>query len=285
MGRQSGRIVGGIACSLALLASVLVAAPIASAEPGGIVISELNYHPGSDDDADEFIELVNTGTTPIDVSGWSFSAGIDGIIDAGVVIPAGSYFVMSPDPVAFATLYGFTPDGTYSGKLSNGGEEVTLVDAGAGVIDSVTYDDADPWTGAPDGNGPSLELRGLSYDNTQPENWGPSDVAGGTPREVNSIDGTPPALKVGSPLVTPAAPAPGESIVVSARLARGSTATLTYKVMFGADIPVTMLDDAASPGGRERWALRRNDPRTRGWRPGEVAHRCDVRCPDVFTTS
>ncbi|MFZ0157920.1 MAG: CotH kinase family protein, partial [Kineosporiaceae bacterium] len=35
----------------------------------------------------------------------------------------------------------------------------------------------------------------------------------------------------------------------SARLPEGSTATLTYKVMFGADVVIPFLDDAASPGG------------------------------------
>ena len=31
------------------------------AQPGGIVISEIHYHPGTDLDTDDFIELTNTG--------------------------------------------------------------------------------------------------------------------------------------------------------------------------------------------------------------------------------
>ena len=34
---------------------------VANAEPGGVVISELNYHAGSDLDTDDFLELTNTG--------------------------------------------------------------------------------------------------------------------------------------------------------------------------------------------------------------------------------
>ena len=126
---------------------------------------------------------------------------------------------------------------------------MTLVDAAAAVVDTVTYADADPWPTAPDGTGPSLELRGLAYDNTRPENWGPSTVVGGTPRTVNSIDGTPPQLKARAVTVAPQQPDPGQAIAVSAQLPAGSVATLKYKVMFAADVVVPFLDDDASPGG------------------------------------
>ncbi len=47
---------------LATVAAMVVArAGVAHADPGGIVISELNYHAGSDLDADDFVELTNTG--------------------------------------------------------------------------------------------------------------------------------------------------------------------------------------------------------------------------------
>ena len=67
---------------------VATAAP-AWADTGGVVISELHFHPGSDLDTDDFLELVNTSAQAVDVSGWSFSAGITGSLPAGSVIPAG----------------------------------------------------------------------------------------------------------------------------------------------------------------------------------------------------
>jgi hypothetical protein len=72
----------------------------ASAEPGGIVISELNYHAGSDLDEDDFLELTNTGTSPIDMSGWSFTAGVTGILPAGAVVAPGGFYVVAKDAAA-----------------------------------------------------------------------------------------------------------------------------------------------------------------------------------------
>ena len=37
-----------------------LAVPTAWAQPGGIVISEIHYHAGSDLDTDDFLELANT---------------------------------------------------------------------------------------------------------------------------------------------------------------------------------------------------------------------------------
>lgn len=228
---------------------VLGARTPAFAEPGGVVISELHYHAGTDLDTDDFLELANTGAGVADLAGWSFTAGITLTFPAGAAIPAGGYAVVAKDAARFQALYGFAPLAVYTGNLSNGGETVTLVNSAATVVDTVGYADAAPWPGAPDGTGPSLELRGLLFDNTLPENWGASTVTGGTPGALNSLDGTAPPPKVTAVQATPPRPAPAEPVVVTARLPIGSTATLSYKVMFDADVQVPMLDDAASPGG------------------------------------
>ena len=234
---------------LALVATVvapLATTTTAAADPGGVVISEIHYHAGSDLDTDDFLELANTASSPVDVSGWSFTQGITAILPAGTTIPAGGRIVLSPDAARFTSLYGFAPDAIYTGKLSNSGEVVQLVDAGATVVDTVSYLDAAPWPGTPDGTGPSLELRDLMSDNTLPESWAASSNSGGTPRARNSVEGIPAVTQVAA---TPLRPDPGQPIVVSARMPIGTTATLTYKVMFGAEVTVPFVDGAASPGG------------------------------------
>lgn len=245
---RSGRT-GAAVLAVAVVASGLVTlGGAASAEPGGVVISELHYHPLTDLDSDEFLELANTSSSPVDVSGWSFTQGIVATMPSGSVIPAGGYFVISPDASRFQALYGFAPDATYTGTLSNGGELVQLVN-GASTIDALTYDDVAPWPTSPDGFGPSLELRGLLLDNTVAENWGPSNANLGTPRAVNSINGTGPLPKVTEVSATPQKPNPNQAVDIKARLPLGAAATLKYKVMFGAEQTVPLLDNASSPGG------------------------------------
>lgn len=229
----------------------LAQAPPAQADPGDIVISELNYHAGSDLDTDDFLELTNTSPAAIDVSGWSFSAGVTAILAAGTSIPAGGRYVVAKDAALFQTTYGFAPDAVYGGNLSNGGEAVTLVDGTLATVDTVTYADVAPWPSTPDGTGPSLELRDLLADNNVAASWGASLANGGTPGARNSIDGTGPAPEALELTATPSRPAASQAVVVSARLRVGSTATLTYKVMFGADVTVAFLDNAASPGGAD----------------------------------
>jgi hypothetical protein len=252
------------ATMIALAATVgapLTTATTAGADPGGVVISELHYHAGSDLDTDDFIELANTASSAVDVSGWSFTQGITAVLPAGTSIPAGGRLVLSPDAARFTALYGFAPDALYTGKLSNSGETVQLVDAGATVVDTVSYLDASPWPGTPDGTGPSLELRDLMSDNTLPESWAASTNTGGTPRARNSVEGAPVISQVAA---TPLRPDPNQAIVVSARMPIGSTASLTYKVMFGAEVTVPFLDDAASSGGA-------NDGAFAGTIPGQAA--------------
>ena len=242
------RIASVMVLLMSVTGVVAVATP-AHADPGGIVISELNYHAGSDLDTDDFLELTNTSTAAVDMSGWSFTAGITAVFAPGTAIPAGGRFVVAKDAALFQATYGFAPAAVYAGNLSNGGETVTLVDGALATIDTVTYADLPPWPSTPDGTGPSLELRNLLSDNTVAENWGPSLANGGTPGARNSLDGTGPAPLVLNLTATPARPTASQPVVVSARLQVGSAATLTYKVMFGSDVTVAFQDNAASPGG------------------------------------
>jgi hypothetical protein len=243
---------GVFACAVGLAAagSLVVVVP-AQAAAGPVVISELNYHAYTDLATDDFLELTNVGDQPIDVSGYSFTAGVGGVLPSGSVIPAEGRYVGSPDPVRFEAVYGFAPDFVYTGSLSNSGEEVTLSDAALATVDTVTYADTGEWPAAPDGTGPSLELRGLLSDNTDPANWGASTTTGGTPRAVNTLDGTAPPPRVRNLLVTPLRPDPGQSVTISGQLPIGSTATLTYKVMYGPEQTVPFLDGAASAGGAD----------------------------------
>jgi CotH kinase protein/Lamin Tail Domain/Fibronectin type III domain len=236
----------------AVVASVVAASvmgsEVAVAASDSLVISEIHYHPASDLDTDEFLELTNVSADAVDVSGWQVTEGITALLPSVTLAP-GERLVLSPDPLRFQQLYGFAPSATYSGKLSNSGESIAVLGPAAVEMDRVTYADAPPWPSEPDGEGPSLELRQLALDGSVAEHWGASSADGGTPLAMNSINGTDPVFTARDVVASPSRPAPGEPVTISARLPVGTSASLTYKVMFGSEIQTLFVDDETSVGG------------------------------------
>ncbi len=238
--------------AFAVVASVLVAAPtVSGAQAGSVVINELHYHPATDPDTTntiddlEFLELFNPTAAAVDITGWSFSAGIT-VTFGPVSIPAGGYVVISPDAALTLATYGVPAVAEYTGKLSNGGETITLVDAIGSEVDSVAYDDAIPWSTTPDGDGPSLELRDPDADNNLAANWGASDPAP-TPGALNTA--LPLTGAISQLTVTPAAPTAADDVVISAAVDGAVAPMLSYKVAFETDVVVPMADDGLSGDG------------------------------------
>lgn len=94
-----------------------------------IQLSELLPDPSGSDATDEWIELVNTGTQPVDIYGWEVTVGDDSYLLKEVTqIASNSYLLL---PVTETNL-----------SLNNSGETVTLIDPMGEAMDSVTYVDA-----------------------------------------------------------------------------------------------------------------------------------------------
>ena len=70
------------ACAAALAGTVGLA---------DVVINEVMYHPPGDREELQFIELANSGTAPVDLSGWSFSKGVKFTFPARTTLPPGGY--------------------------------------------------------------------------------------------------------------------------------------------------------------------------------------------------
>lgn len=151
----------------------------ASAQTSAIVINEINYAPSDSSNPAEFIELYNNGATNVDLSGWKFDAGIDYTFPAATTLAAHAYLVISADTNKFATRWGFTPLGPWSGKLSNSGEQLRLRDAANTTVDSVTYGVGFPWPTAADGDGSSMELINPDLDNDLGGSWRSSGLPAG----------------------------------------------------------------------------------------------------------
>ncbi|RFC53280.1 lamin tail domain-containing protein [Brumimicrobium aurantiacum] len=142
-----------------------------------IVITEIMYNPPeSGQDSLEFIELYNNDNISVDLNGWSFSQGVSHTFGTVTMNP-GEYLVVAVDAAAIQNVFGYSTAIEWtSGGLSNGGEDIILVDGGGATIDVVDFDDGGVWpsgssAGNPDGGGASLVLCDPNSDNDNGINW------------------------------------------------------------------------------------------------------------------
>jgi hypothetical protein len=154
----------------------------------GLQMTEIMYHPGSeelleDEALFEFIELKNTKDTRLDLSGLSFTDGIQFTFPLGAMLDPGRFVVLASDKNAFTRLYGFEPFGAYRGRLDNGGERIRLTIPGGDVVLDVAYGDSRPWPSGADGGGRSLVRRAWDPQESpsQPLSWTVSGRRGGSP--------------------------------------------------------------------------------------------------------
>ena len=170
----------------------------------GLRVAELHYHPADptldeilagygDAEAFEFVELVNIGPLPVDLTEVAFvrvdigtaRQGIDfAFADADQQLLApGERVVVVRDLDAFRLRYGSGPTvaGVWDGGLSNSREQLTL-QAGSTIIQQFSYDD--DWHPSTDGRGPSLEIvdATAALDRwSEAAGWLPSSESRGTP--------------------------------------------------------------------------------------------------------
>ena len=173
-----------------------------------LVISEIMYHATDptnaeravaaalvppqawDDDSFDYIELRNVSASAVDLTGFQFTSGFDFTFPNGTIIAPGANLLVVQNIDAFNTRYGTGKPiaGVWSaGKLSNGGEAITLqYGLVTPAVFSFTYADnpALNWPTAPDGLGASL-VRIAPEDTTRNAslgvNWRSSITIGGSP--------------------------------------------------------------------------------------------------------
>ena len=164
-------------------------------------VTEIMFNPpdtaaedGWDPNEFEFIELMNVGSTSINLSGVRFVEGIvfDFAGSAVAQLGPGQFVLVVENRAAFACRYGdymsLRIAGEFGGRLSNSGEGIKVVDLQTGVLADFKYDDA--WYAATDGQGASLVLvdpYAVRPDQLgQKASWRASNHWGGSPGAVDA---------------------------------------------------------------------------------------------------
>jgi hypothetical protein len=160
---------------------------VTSAPAAPLRVTELMYNPpGNADvngDENEFIELQNTGTSALNLTGYKFSAGVD-FTFGNLTLAPGAKTVVVKNLAAFQARYGTSLPvaGEYRDALDNNGELIRLEDNLGVLIQEFTYSDA--WYPSTDGNGDSLVINNAAAAVgtwSSAGSWHASTAALGTP--------------------------------------------------------------------------------------------------------
>jgi endonuclease YncB( thermonuclease family) len=173
----------------------------------GVIINEINPNPYPDrDDEAEFVELYNTNSIPVDISGWSIGNNEQTVIPPGIIIPANGYVILARNSKTnFRKIYPATLPRTIVIDVSSSlvlpnnytpaeGLVIHLKDEDKVFQDSLCYNLKWDNAGA-DNTGNTLEridpgipnFGDSSINGIDDDNWAPSLRLKGTPGSVNRI--------------------------------------------------------------------------------------------------
>ncbi len=164
------------------------------AQPGDVVINEIypDTNPSFGLPNAEFVELLNTSGTAIDLANWTLSdPSKTGVIPAYILQPDSFLILTEAKGQTEYSAHGPTVTVDPWPSLNNGGDNLTLADATGQTIFHVPY--TDEWykdTDKDDG-GFTLEMIDPASDCQGEHNWRASNnPLGGTPGTANSVFGT-----------------------------------------------------------------------------------------------
>ena len=209
---------------------------------GNVVINEIHYDPDIKTELVEYIELHNTGSTNINLTGWYLSDGIAYQFPAGAVLPASGYVIVAQNPDHVQDKWRIiSPSlvfGPFEGKLDNDGEKIELCNANGEEIDQVDYQLGFPWPTVGDaisdnqpGTSYSIQLINPMIDNDLGGSW---RSAPPTPAAYNQsvyLDNPPPHIRQVSH--SPKQPKSGETVTITARITDSDgIASVTVNLQF-----------------------------------------------------
>lgn len=138
----------------------------------------------------EFLELVNNGSSNLDLSNAKFTEGVSLTFASGTILTSGQRVIVVANQVAFEMRYGsgLPIVGVYNENLDNGGEQIQIIDAVGENILEFSYNDN--WYSQTDGEGYSLVMLDPVAtpvtDFDESINWGVSATTGGDPAALSA---------------------------------------------------------------------------------------------------
>jgi hypothetical protein len=123
------------------------------------VINELAWAGTVASSSDEWIELQNLGSSPIDLDGWHLTDGGDINVALGGTIPPFSYFLL--ERTDESTIADVAANQIYTGSLANSGERLELLGPSGAIVDTANGDGGG-WPAGDAGSRSSMERRGGS---------------------------------------------------------------------------------------------------------------------------
>ena len=206
------------------------------------IISEIMFRPAGvvEDESREWLEIYQTpGTGSVDLSGWKFTKGITFTIPSGTILAPGQTLIVAADPVTFADSHlDFTGPlvGGWTGNLANNGESLQLRDAASNIVEEVRYANEGDWAlrarpaldaygfqgwvweSLADGGGSSLERKSYLVSGKVGQNWGASNLTGGTPGLGSDAFNGQPAIFLDNVRHDPAIPRSSQPIAIYAEV-------------------------------------------------------------------
>jgi parallel beta-helix repeat protein len=162
--------------------------------PASIHINEINYHPAPNYDTGDWIEIYNSGDSPVGIMDWQIrNRQHKFIIYDDIVLHPGHYLVFCQDTSAFRQfhtgIHNITGNLGYS--LGNRSGRIRIMDSRNQPVHSVTYSDSWPFPPLAGGLGATIELE-HNKDGNSSADWRESYILMGTPGHPNS---TPPSFE------------------------------------------------------------------------------------------
>ena len=184
--------------------------------PSHLLLTEIMFHPAAPQAGDpavaaglEFLELLNAGNAPVDLTGFRLTNGVDFVFrpTGGVTVLApGERAVVVQNRAAFRAAYPTVTNvaGEFAGSLDNAGNRLRLISNLEQTLFDLAYDN--DWQPLADGLGFSLVPRSeaLAPDELAlPERWRASAFAGGSPGAADPPPDAVPRVRVNEVVSNP----------------------------------------------------------------------------------